>query len=197
MPKINSERADQQRQRIIDAAASLFADKGFARTSMADIVVESGLSMGTVYHYFGSKESLIVAVVTGRDGRVDGQFPAETWREMLRRLSSYLRPDSNGARHPKLVAQIWGEAAVSDPVAELVRTSHARLQGSLAEKMSPSTSDMAIDAHSASELALAALVGMSSLIAAGFPVDEERFASALTGLLAGPDEPRSSPAERT
>lgn len=40
------------RDQILDAALSLFARQGFARTSMNDIVRESGVSKGGVYWHF-------------------------------------------------------------------------------------------------------------------------------------------------
>jgi len=50
------------RAQILTTAMSLFAQKGFANTSMNDIVRESGLSKGGVYWHFKSKDDLIAAI---------------------------------------------------------------------------------------------------------------------------------------
>ncbi|NUO61457.1 MAG: TetR/AcrR family transcriptional regulator [Hamadaea sp.] len=53
------------RQRIIVAASRLFAERGYAKTSVADIQTAVGLTggSGALYKHFGSKEELLRAVV--------------------------------------------------------------------------------------------------------------------------------------
>ncbi len=53
---------DRKRITIIQAAARVFAQKGFAGTIMADIAEEAGIGKGTIYEYFDSKEDLFCAV---------------------------------------------------------------------------------------------------------------------------------------
>lgn len=47
---------------IIEAAIKLFASKGFASTSINEIVTESGISKGAFYLYFKSKDALLLAI---------------------------------------------------------------------------------------------------------------------------------------
>ena len=47
---------------IIEAAAQIFAQKGYARASVADIALKAGIGKGTIYEYFKSKEDLFFAV---------------------------------------------------------------------------------------------------------------------------------------
>lgn len=51
------------RDRILGAAAHVFADKGYHSATMDDVVKSSGLSKGTVYWHFESKEGLLSAVM--------------------------------------------------------------------------------------------------------------------------------------
>ena len=53
---------DDARAQILAAAMSVMADKGFAGTSMNDIVRASGLSKGGVYWHFASKDDIVTAV---------------------------------------------------------------------------------------------------------------------------------------
>lgn len=47
---------------IINTAFDLFAEKGFSETSMDDIVKESGISKGGIYHHFKSKEEIFLEI---------------------------------------------------------------------------------------------------------------------------------------
>ena len=49
-------------QRILDAAEVLFAQKGFAETSLRAITSRAGVNLAAVNYHFGSKEALIQAV---------------------------------------------------------------------------------------------------------------------------------------
>lgn len=48
---------------LLQAAASLFAEKGFEAVSMRMIAEQAGVSKANVFHHFGSKESLYLAVM--------------------------------------------------------------------------------------------------------------------------------------
>ena len=51
------------RERIVEAARSLFAEKGFDRTTTAEIAREAGISEGTIYRHFKSKKELLMECV--------------------------------------------------------------------------------------------------------------------------------------
>jgi len=51
-----------KKQRIIQAASSVFCRKGFAAARMVEVAVEAGIGKGTIYEYFTSKEDLFFAV---------------------------------------------------------------------------------------------------------------------------------------
>jgi AcrR family transcriptional regulator len=51
------------RERILAAALGVFAEKGYHRASVDDIVRASGTSKGAVYHHFATKEAVFLALV--------------------------------------------------------------------------------------------------------------------------------------
>jgi AcrR family transcriptional regulator len=51
-----------KKNQIIEAASAVFAQKGFARTTIAEVATQAGIGKGTVYEYFKSKEDLYFAV---------------------------------------------------------------------------------------------------------------------------------------
>jgi AcrR family transcriptional regulator len=53
-------RADAQRDRVLATAALLFSRRGFRATSMNEIAAAAGMAKPTLYHYFRSKEELLV-----------------------------------------------------------------------------------------------------------------------------------------
>jgi AcrR family transcriptional regulator len=55
-----AEQAEQTRQAILDAAARLFARKGYKRTRIADIIKEVGVTPPVFYSHFPSKQDLLV-----------------------------------------------------------------------------------------------------------------------------------------
>ena len=61
MPKI----VDHEAQRIamLDGAFELFADNGYAATSMRSLATGLGVSTGTLYHYFASKDEIFENMV--------------------------------------------------------------------------------------------------------------------------------------
>lgn len=46
---------EQTVEKILDAAAALFAEKGYQSTTLQDIIDATGLSKGAVYHHFRSR----------------------------------------------------------------------------------------------------------------------------------------------
>jgi len=66
MPKITDAQKESRRQQILDAALRCFSRDGFHGTTTADIVRESGVSQGTLYLYFATKEDIVVALADDR-----------------------------------------------------------------------------------------------------------------------------------
>jgi len=54
-------KAEETRERIVDAALKLFRQQGFDATTMRDIAAAAGVATGAAYYYFRSKEELVMA----------------------------------------------------------------------------------------------------------------------------------------
>ncbi len=61
----NGPRRDVLMVEVLDKAATLFAARGYAATSLQDIAKEIGLSRTSIYYYFASKEALLEELVRG------------------------------------------------------------------------------------------------------------------------------------
>jgi AcrR family transcriptional regulator len=53
---------DESRRRIVETALRLFAERGYASTSVRMIAAEAGISQGLLYNYFDGKEALLRAI---------------------------------------------------------------------------------------------------------------------------------------
>jgi AcrR family transcriptional regulator len=125
MPKVSDAHLVARRRQILDAAATCFARDGFHRTSMQDIVRESGISAGLVYRYFTGKDEMIAAIVTEwheqrearlEPGRDTTGHLAEVYLDLLRGLG-----DPAALDDLRLGIQVWAEAVRSPRIRELVR----------------------------------------------------------------------------
>ena len=56
--KVSREQAAQNRERIVEAAAHLFRERGFDGIGVADLMKEAGLTHGGFYGHFSSKDAL-------------------------------------------------------------------------------------------------------------------------------------------
>ncbi len=92
-PKVTSIYKQEVREKILDAAESLFSRGGYYDTSMDQIVSESGLSKGAIYGYFNSKEELFLALqdreLSSTLARVKAAFaPRDSAKSKLRKAAA-------------------------------------------------------------------------------------------------------------
>ena len=55
-------KSEQTREHILETALDLFAEKGYAETTMRDIAGAADCSLGLAYRYFARKEEFILAL---------------------------------------------------------------------------------------------------------------------------------------
>lgn len=115
-----TQRGEQARRRILDAALRLFADRGFEKTTMRSIAQEVGLAPSHAYHYFPSKEHLVQAFyartleehVAVARARLEGQA------DLTRRLRTVLLAKlETMAPHHGFAGRLFASAA--DPASPL------------------------------------------------------------------------------
>jgi AcrR family transcriptional regulator len=108
---VREEQAARTRTRILDAAAELFLERGYARTTMKDIAVQADVARDTVHAIFGSKARVLTALIDHRlvpDGsvtnvtqlpealaikdEVDQRKQIELFAKFIASISTELRP---------------------------------------------------------------------------------------------------------
>lgn len=56
-----TQRAEDTRRKIYEAAMAMFREKGFEETTMRDIAAKAGVALGGAYYYFSSKDAIVLA----------------------------------------------------------------------------------------------------------------------------------------
>src|SRR5436309_6123236 len=110
--------ASSTRQRILDAAAKLFAERGYEGAAMRGIAAEAGVDAALVVHFFGSKAGLLSeAVKWPYDPEVEmPELLADGRRHVGGNLVRFFLEvwDEGGSRHPSLTLL---RAATTEPQA--------------------------------------------------------------------------------
>jgi AcrR family transcriptional regulator len=101
---IPNRRGARSREAVLDAAERVMAERGYEAATVASLVEEAGVPASSIYHYFGSKEGVLLAVMERGAERFHKALPAPTGRQgsqvqHLRRLMGLIveglerRPD--------------------------------------------------------------------------------------------------------
>ncbi|KOR76205.1 TetR/AcrR family transcriptional regulator [Paenibacillus solani] len=81
---MSTEKAQRKRDLILDKAKELFIQRGYAATSMDELVKYTGASKGSIYYHFESKEDLFVKLLAKQN-----QDWMESWDEKKARFVSF------------------------------------------------------------------------------------------------------------
>lgn len=212
LPKLRD--AERTRTAVLDAAESLFAERGFAATSMADVGAHAGVSRGTPGYFFRAKAELYRAVIDRsfadaldavRAGRLRAERSGRPAADVLEgAVSDYV---DFVAAHPKFVRLIQREAlgeASGLGNLPLGQALGAEAVAALAQELGfPQRARSAVMHVFLSLIALTwfPLIHAGTLLPAiGFNADDPRFVTArkkhITALLLGALPPRRLPSAR-
>lgn len=207
MPRVSAAHEQQVRDRILAAAARVFSEKGYHSSTIADVVRESGLSVGAIYTYFSGKDELIrlacdQIAARGLDELADRLAPAATTAERMAiaiRLYVETIDDYDGAPGQVSLLQAWAEADREPGVREMLAARRERLVGAgrylIAQGVASGELPAWLDVDSVTRGFLGLLDGLLlQRIEAGDasrPADLERRALAILDLLlaAGSERP--------
>ena len=165
-----SEATAATRERIVSAAAELFAERGFHATPMTAVAEASGLSQSGLLHHFPSKEGLLTEVLRARDvrdlamlatGRDRAPRGWEVWDDMTR----LVRLNSDREAIVRLFTSLAGEAVDPDHpghgwLGEHHRSAVDALTVALREAVADGTADPAVPAQSLARQAVALMDGL-------------------------------------
>lgn len=131
-PRVTAEHGEQVRTRILEATQRVMAERGLDDLTIADVVRESGLSVGAIYTWYSGKAELIAAAC---DEAVEREIAdlvrraagADTLRERMRlALEAWFDWLEQGAEM-RFMVQLWAEAASTPALRETLRRRRERI----------------------------------------------------------------------
>lgn len=137
MPRLTAAHEQQVRDRIIRAAVALFAEKGYHRATIADVVARSGLSVGAIYTHFSGKEELFLHscdLISGQglDELAGRLAPLTSTAERLRTAVAYYVEtidEFDDAPGQVGLVRAWAEAGEEAGVREMLVRRREQLLG--------------------------------------------------------------------
>ncbi len=101
-----TQKAEETRERVVDAALKLFREQGFDETTMRDVATAAGVATGAAYYYFRSKEELVMAFYVRTAEEARSLLPAEMAesKDLRKRLQAVIDLKlSQFAQHRRLL----------------------------------------------------------------------------------------------
>lgn len=154
-----------RRAQILDAAAQVFAERGFHRTTIRDVAKAAGIADGTIYNYFENKTALLLGVLdrlndAERQAITVAQAQATDIRTFTRHyFQNYLRVFAS--QNQDLLRVVLSEVLVNAELRErYVQQIIAPTYGAVLEQLTP----LAEGANLRGEKLLLAIQLMSSMV---------------------------------
>jgi AcrR family transcriptional regulator len=133
VPRLTEARKELRRTQIAEAAVRCFSRNGLERTSIADIIAESGLSAGSIYAHYRNKADLVQAAareMLAKRGGTIGEYAAADVPpdpdELLSRLIAAIDP-----AEARVGIQTWGEATTDPIIRDIVVDATDRMRAML------------------------------------------------------------------
>ena len=157
-----------RRRRIQRAARSVFAERGYAKTSIEAVAKEASLSVGAIYLYFRSKEDLYVSLLedtlellSTELSEIADSDGSDKLGRAWKFLCTWAQNDTEATRILRLCSQPNVRGQLSDEVTEAIRRGFQKVRGRLAAMVAPAESDAeASDPESVADVIWALFVGL-------------------------------------
>jgi AcrR family transcriptional regulator len=209
MPRVSEEHRASRREQILAAGWRCVAREGFHKTSMADVIRESGLSAGAVYLYFRSKDEIIAAiaeqVVAGADQIFDevlARDPLPQLHETVRLIVTRIEriATAGDGELVKVALPTWAEAVRNEAIRGVVAQAYRHLRQRMQELVERLQAAGKFDADANPEQVAQVLFGLMP----GFvlqrvilgDITAESYATGLADLIRGGCGGTTTPASR-
>lgn len=154
MPRVSREQAAQSKERIIKQAARLFRMQGYHATGLDQVMKEAGLTVGTFYAHFDSKQNLLAQVLNYLLPQINSELMGDSaegldFGDWIKAFSdSYLATShrdtpEQGCPIPSLAAELArADSEVADTLDKILRQSLKRQTTTVEKKLRSQAEDI-------------------------------------------------------
>jgi len=197
---MDTELVESRRKAILDAAMALFDRQGYASTTIDEVAAAAGISKGSIYNYFESKQDLFTQLfnqaILQDEADVDALLagPMSAGRKLCMMLDYWYRGVATDLKIGRLTLEFWATAARDTRNGALAENLHAaygrwigRIGRILQEGLDKGEVDAAVipDDHATLFLGLIHGLMLHAILGIGSRVDERFLASMKQSVLGG------------
>jgi len=190
MGRIAGVAAAETRERLLRAAASVFAERGYDGTRVADIAAAAGVSNGALYAHFGSKADLLVAALRAHGRPMLAELlaadPDRSVTESLLEIGLGLtRRDASGSLIVEALVAARRDEDVARPMRDYTRERADWLAGLVRTAQELGELDPVLSPEAIAHFCLLLAMG-SALVGPGLhSVEDGSWAALLTSVMSG------------
>ncbi|AGL15513.1 TetR/AcrR family transcriptional regulator [Actinoplanes sp. N902-109] len=126
---------EERRRLLAEAVFAVIGTRGFEAVSLRDVAEQAGVSMGTVQHYFPTKQQMLMFALSHMRARVLARLQATlaalhepSRRDLIRAATAVMLPvDPAGREEACVNVAFFSAATVTPAYAEQLRTGYGRL----------------------------------------------------------------------
>jgi len=197
---MDTELVESRRKAILDAAMALFDRQGYASTTIDEVATAAGMSKGSIYNYFESKQDLFTQLfnqaILQDEADVDALLagPMSAGRKLCMMLDYWYRGVATDLKIGRLTLEFWATAARDTRSGALAENLHAaygrwigRIGRIIQEGVEKGEVDRSVIPADHATLFLGLLHGLMlhAILDIGSRVDEKFLASMKQSVLGG------------
>ncbi|HEU6454797.1 MAG TPA: TetR family transcriptional regulator [Roseateles sp.] len=131
MPKRDESHMAAVRQQILDAARAVFEQKGVADAVMSDVATAAGLSVGSIYVHFRSKEDVLKKLIEQADTNVGPFEVCQSAAELLGVVDTILKAQDGSSRANQTALEVAAIARRNPEIQALVAHNFSLLRAAV------------------------------------------------------------------
>ena len=191
MGRISGVTAAETRERLLRAAADVFAERGYDGTRVADIAVAAGVSNGAMYAHFSSKADLLVDALRTHGRRLLADLlaadPDRPVTDLLLVIGRWLprRRDARGYLIVEALVAARRDEDVARPIRDYVGERADSIAGLVRAAQTGGELDPALSPIALAHFCLLLAMGSALITPDLHGVDEEEWAALLSRVVTG------------
>ncbi len=197
---MDAEQAESKRKAILDAAMAIFDRQGYASTTVEDVATAAGISKGSIYNYFQSKQDLFTQLfnqaIQQDEADVEALLagPMHTGRKLCMMLDYWYQGVAMDLKIGRLTLEFWAAAAHDTRNGALAENLHAayerwlgRISRIIRESIEKGEVDRTVNPEDHATLFLGLIHGLMlhAILGIGSQVDQRFLASMKQSVLGG------------